>query len=49
MGWLVAETLAAGSRNGGTSWFGDEQNVGRLLKRAAEQLPIEIHVVGPAV
>jgi len=48
-GWFVAETSAAGSRNGGTLWFGDEQNVGRPLKRAAEQRSIEIHVIEAAV
>ena len=47
-GWLVAETLAAGRRYG-SLWFGEERNVGRLLERAAGELSIELHVLGPAV
>jgi hypothetical protein len=45
-GWLIAETLVAGRHNGGL-WFGEERNVGILLQRAAEELSVEIHVVGP--
>lgn len=47
-GWPVAETLAAGRRYG-SLWFGEERNVGRLLERAAGELSIELHVLGPAV
>jgi hypothetical protein len=46
-GWLVAETLAAGRAHGGGLWFGDEHNVGRLFREAADELGLEVHVVGP--
>jgi hypothetical protein len=43
-GWLIDETLAAALHNGNALWFGTEQNVGRLLADAAEELGIDIHV-----
>lgn len=43
-GWLTAETLAAGRRHGRVLWFGEEQNVGRLLRAAANELGIQIEV-----
>jgi hypothetical protein len=42
-GWLVAESLAAGLGNGAL-YFGTEANVGRLLRRAAGELGIAVHV-----
>lgn len=42
-GLLVAETLAAGIAHG-QLYFGREDNVGRLLSRAATELGIALHV-----
>lgn len=47
-GLLIAETMAAGLAHGRQLWFGIPANVGRLLKRAAGELGIELHVLGPA-
>ena len=44
-GWLTDETLAAGLHHGRTLWFGTEQNVGRGLAAAADELGITVHVV----
>jgi len=44
-GWLVAESLAAGLAYGRELYFGTEQNVGRLLARAARELGIAAYVV----
>jgi len=44
-GWLVAETLAAGSQYGRALWFGRQDNVGQVIARAAEGLGISVHVV----
>ena len=46
-GWLVAETLAAGRRYGSSLWFGEAANVGRLLRAAARELGVRIHVAAP--
>lgn len=43
-GWLVAETLAAGRTYGRQLYFGTNQNVGRLLDRAAGELGISVHL-----
>jgi hypothetical protein len=43
-GLLVAETLVAGLRNGRRLYFGRQDNVGRLLARAAGELGIDLHV-----
>jgi len=43
-GWLTAETLAASRRNGRVLWVGEEQNVGRLLRTATDELGIQIEV-----
>lgn len=45
-GLLVAETLAAGLAHGRQLWFGTAVNVGNLLRRAADELGIAVHVVG---
>lgn len=42
-GLLVAETLAAGLVYG-SLWFGAEENVGRLLRRAASELGIPVRL-----
>ena len=44
-GLLIAETLAAGVTYGGQLWFGVEQNVGRVVARAAPELGIAVNVV----
>jgi hypothetical protein len=43
-GLLVAETLVAGLANGRRLYFGREDNVGRLLARAASELGVDVHV-----
>jgi hypothetical protein len=43
-GLLVAETLAAGLTHGSQLWFGAPSNVGNLLRRAADELGIAVHV-----
>lgn len=43
-GLLVAETLAAGLAHGRQLWFGTPINVGNLLRRAADELGIAVHV-----
>lgn len=43
-GLLVAESLAAGLANGRRLYFGRQDNVGRLLARAAGELGIVVHV-----
>ncbi|HUC15624.1 MAG TPA: hypothetical protein VMS00_14335 [Acidimicrobiales bacterium] len=45
-GLLVAEALVAGLAYGRQLWFGTATNVGRLLAQAANELGIEVHVVG---
>jgi hypothetical protein len=45
-GWLIAETLAAGRRHGRVLWFGEADNVGGLLRVAADELGVEIHQAG---
>ena len=44
-GWLTDETLAAGLHHGRALWFDAEQNVGRGLAAAADELGITVHVV----
>lgn len=43
-GLLVAESLAAGLAHGRQLYFGRQDNVGRLLSRAAGELGIAVHV-----
>ena len=44
-GLLIAETLAAGLKNGRSLWFGTERNVGAVLAAAANDLDIALQVV----
>jgi hypothetical protein len=44
-GWLIDETLAAGLHHARTLWFGTERNVGALLRSAATELGITVHVI----
>ncbi|HEV2368733.1 MAG TPA: hypothetical protein VGR90_02590 [Acidimicrobiales bacterium] len=43
-GWLTAETLAAARHHGQALWFGEERNVGHLLREAADELGIRLEV-----
>lgn len=43
-GWLIDETLAAGLHHGRTLWFGAERNVGRVVREAADELGITVHI-----
>ena len=43
-GWLIAETLVAGIAYGRQLYFGTEHNVGRLVRQAAGELGIAVHV-----
>ncbi|MGH9044856.1 MAG: hypothetical protein ACRDVP_08525 [Acidimicrobiales bacterium] len=45
MGWLIAETLAAGLAFGEQLWFGLDANVGRVVRRAAGELGITVRVI----
>jgi hypothetical protein len=44
-GWLIAETLAAGLSFGHELWFGSEDNVGLSLRRIAEDLDVQVHLI----
>lgn len=44
LGWLIAETLAAGLTYGKALYFGNERNVGRILHEIADDLGIAVIV-----